>query len=133
MYAILSENWDAATLPSSDVLGNAVRKAMKTLDSPLDEAFGFAILHLANDGVYLLLTRFNNANNLRHRVLSVVLGRETLELGRLDDPHIIACVWELRLMMYEADAWIDAVLKSGEGLTSDTIEDYLARRYEGTV
>lgn len=133
MYGILSEKWDAAALPSSDVLDKAAREAMKALDGPLDHPFGFAILHLANDGVYLLLTRFNNANNLRHSVFSVVLGKETLELARLADPQIIACVWELRLMMYEADAWIDAVLKPGKGLTSDATERYLARRYSGPI
>ena len=131
LYAILSERWDEGALPSPEAMAAAVREAMEELDAPLDHPLGFAIFHLANDGIYLLLTRFNNANNLRHRVFSAALGGEPLRLEPLGDAHIIACVWEMRLMKFEADAWIDCVLKPG--LTPETAARYLGARYQGWV
>lgn len=131
VYAILSDRWADDALPPRAAMAAAVRAAMDRLDAPLDHDFGFAIFHLADDGIYLLLTRFNNANNLRHRVFSIDLGEEPLRLEPLADPHIVACVWELRLMKFEADAWIDHVLRTG--LTPESAGRYLATRFEGSV
>ena len=131
LYAIRSARWRAADLPARAVLAEAVRAAMDTLDAPRDHPLGFAILHMADDGTYLLLSRFNDANNLRHRVFAATPAGARLELAPLADPHVVCCVWEMRVMMGEADAWIDAVLRPGAGLTAAAQAAYLARRFEG--
>lgn len=131
VYAVISEAWKEQDLPTREQIAAAVSEAMAGLQGELDHELGFAIFHLANDGQYLLLTRFSNANNLRHIVSSVTVTEGALKLARLSDPMTIACVWELRLMMFEADAWIETVLR--EGLTTATAQQYLARRYCGSV
>ena len=131
IYAILSDDWAEDSLPATAMLESAVLQAMETLDAGSDHPLGFAIFHMADDGIYLLLTRFNNANNLRHTVFSVEHDSEFLQITPLKDPHIIACIWEIRLMMFEADAWIETVLKPGQGLTPESTRRYLDRRYNG--
>ncbi len=128
VYAILSDRWSRGDVPPAPVRDRMVRRAMEALDSPTDHPVGFAIFHLAEDGIYLLVSRFNNANNLRHSVFGV---SSDVQIAPLDDPQIIACIWELRLMMAEADAWIETVLRPGNGLTDDAQAAYLAARYAG--
>lgn len=128
VYAILSERWSQNDVPPASVRDRMVRRAMASLDSPTDHPVGFAIFHLADDGIYLLVSRFNNANNLRHSVFGV---SSDVQIAPLNDPQIIACIWELRLMMAEADAWIETVLRPGNGLTEGAKEAYLATRFAG--
>jgi hypothetical protein len=131
LYAILSDRWQIESLPSPEALRALVLHAMDQLDAPLDHGCGFAIFHMADDGIYLLVTRFNNANNLRHQVYAVTVGEGKHRLNALADQHIIACVWELRLMQFEADAWTKCVLKAG--LSADSVRRYLHTRYQGEV
>ncbi|MCW5220013.1 hypothetical protein D5041_09580 [Verminephrobacter aporrectodeae subsp. tuberculatae] len=52
----------------------------------------------------------------------------------LADPWIVSCVWELRVMMFEADAWIDAVLRPGpETVTEQAAQRYLSTFCEGNI
>ncbi|SNR74559.1 hypothetical protein [Puniceibacterium sediminis] len=133
VYAILSDKWTVDDLPDAATFEVAVRDAAATLQQPQDHPAGFAIFHMADDGFYLLISRFNNANNIRHSVFSLAQHVTGLKCAPLADPKLIACIWEMRLMMAEADAWIETVLRPGNGLTQDALSAYLACRYEGTV
>jgi hypothetical protein len=130
-YAILGTGRVRSDLPPASLLMKTLANAMGGMDRPHDHDCGFAIYHLADDGCYLLLTRFNNANNLAHRVWAVTRQGPELVLSPLGDERIIACVWELGLMHFEARAWIDCVLR--QGLTDQTVAAYLAMRVEGPV
>lgn len=133
VYSITSDARHHEPRPSVDLLKAAVYNAMPMLDTEYDHPLGFAIVHFANDGTYLLLTRFNNANNIRHRVFSVRQKDQHIALDPLGDPNLIACVWELRLMRFEADTWIKAVLEPENGLSAPARARYLDTWFEGSV
>ncbi|MBN8500485.1 MAG: hypothetical protein J0M19_04985 [Sphingomonadales bacterium] len=131
VYGVLGTGRDVADFPCAGHLMEALAVEMARMERPNDHACGFAIFHLADDGFYLLLSRFNNANNLAHRVWSIDQRDAGLFLSPLEDERIVACVWELSLMHFEAQSWIDCVLRAG--LTRETQEAYLLQRAAGPV
>jgi hypothetical protein len=134
LYEIRSSRNVGSPAPRPEALHAAAAEEFGGWESPTDHPLGFAIAHLADDGWYLLLSRWNNANNLRHRVRAIDAGSDAVHARPLDDPHVVACVWELRLMLREADAWIAGVLEPlGETLTPQARERYLAAIYEGPL
>jgi len=134
MYAIWSDRFAPADIPNTDRMIDVMATAFAGWNAPGDHSLGFAILHLANDGTYLLLLRWNNGNNLRHRVFRVDLSEPVPSLSALDDPHTIACVWEMRLIKMEVDAWVTTVLlRSSDRLTPEMARDYLSFQFEGTL
>lgn len=134
-YAMWSDRFSMADLPTKAQITKAISVGLTGWDAPADHPAAFAILHLANDGIYLLLTRWNNANNLRHRVFSVELqGVDGMSLQHLSDPFTIACVWETRLICIEANAWIEEVLAApGDQLSAHMLDCYLNRQFEGLL
>lgn len=145
LYVILSGRFTLDDCPPAAVFRSLVLQAFDGWHAAEDHPAGFAILHLAQDGTYLLACRWNNANNLRHRVFR--LDPQTLQadgppngaperpqLQALGDPRIIACIWELRLIKREVDAWIAAVLSQGQPvLTARMIADYAALQFTGDL
>jgi hypothetical protein len=135
VYVVRSPANANAICPSTADLARAI--ATESADwatLPTDHGLGFAILHLADDGWYLLMSRFENANNLRHRVRALVYGPGGICTVPLGDSSIIACVWEMRLMQRECDVWIDTILKAGAEVISPSMaEAYLTNVYEGPV
>jgi hypothetical protein len=102
--------------------------------NPADHDLGFAIIHFADDGWYLLLSRWNDANNLRHRVRAIEFNVDGITARPLADPWIVSCVWELRVMMFEADAWIDTILRPGpQTITAQAAQLYLSKFCEGDI
>lgn len=131
VYGILGTGRTPSEFPPGDMLMGVLATEMGLMDRPNDHSCGFAIFHLADDGFYVLLTRFNNANNLAHRVWSIDRQDSGLTLSPLADDRIIACVWEMSLMHFEARAWVDCVLRNG--LTGETESAYLAARATGPL
>ena len=134
LYEIRSGKNVGSPGPRPEALHAAVAAAFEGWDSPTDHPLGFAIAHLADDGWYLLLSRWNNANNLRHRVWAIDGEPDAVLTRPLEDEHVIACVWELRLMLHEANAWIACVLEPlGDVITAQARERYLGAIYEGPL
>jgi len=134
LYAIWSDRFTANDIPTPGRLAPLLVDAFDGWTAPGDHPLGFAIVHLANDGTYLLLLRWNNGNNLRHRVFSLDLAAPLLRASLLDDSHTIACIWEMRLISIEVTAWIDAVLsKSADELTPEIARDYLSAAFTGPL
>lgn len=84
----------------------------------------FAIFHTARDANYFLVDWWTEENVLQHR----------LYRAPLDEPHAhedfapsgaVACVWELRVIEYERDAWVKHVLSHGE---NPDLASYFAAR-----
>jgi hypothetical protein len=133
-YAMRSERFSAEDIPARLHIDKAVAEALSGWDAPGDHPAAFAILHLANDGVYLLVSRWNDANNIRHRVFATEISADCLSLRPLADPFTIACIWETRLIAREVTYWINAVLARARGaLTKAMLEDYLALQFEGEL
>lgn len=99
---------------------------------PNDHGLGFVIYHFAEDGDYLLVSTWCDANMLRHRVFKIETQHGSWQLISLAATHIIACIWELDIIFHERNAWIEHVLTAG-ALTAKQRQAYLAKSYSGWV
>lgn len=103
----------------------ASRLAASNLPSPaltLDRyGLGFAICHDAHDFDTVTLDWWERGNELRHLVF-----RSQGNVDRFSNiTHLgeAACIWELAIIGFEREAWIDAVLKDGR----KDFSEYLSR------
>ncbi|OCG16943.1 hypothetical protein [Gilliamella sp. WF3-4] len=98
----------------------------------LDHQLGFSIIHLANDGWYILSIKWNNANNIRHIVYETDENFKTLK--RLQDKTIIACLWEARLIVQESNLWQKHILSNNLlTVTKDAGDKYLSEVFNGKL
>lgn len=81
--------------------------------TPTRYGAAFAIFHTARDANYFLVDWWTDENVLQHR----------LYRAPLDAPHAyedfspsgaVACVWELRVIDFEREAWVTHVLSGGD-------------------
>lgn len=88
---------------------------------------GFAIIHHGREANFVLIDWWVGENMLENHV----------HVSSLDDPRafahvtatgLAACVWELRVMAHEREAWIETVLANPRGPDLDA---YLERSLEG--
>lgn len=134
LYFIWSNKFSTADLPPLSQLHNAVSNGLRGWSLATDHPLAFAIVHFANDGLYLLISRWNNANNIRHRVFSLKIAGDQLVLQPLEDPWTIACIWEMRLIKHEVDFWIETVLAANEPeLSPEMAQQYLSKQFEGAL
>ncbi len=80
IYRIASQEQAGVPLPERDRQRALLREALREDRWPTDHHIGFAIFHFANDGVYLLVSSWCDANMLRHRVFMIS------PQGRLEPP-----------------------------------------------
>jgi hypothetical protein len=90
---------------------------------------GFAIVHHGREANFVLLDWWVGENMLENHVY----------VSPLDDPEALeyatptglsACVWELRVMAFEREAWISTVLDNPGGRPD--LDAYLEHRLEGS-
>lgn len=89
---------------------------------------GFAILHLARDGTYLLVGRWYDGNNLMSESFRVTGPEHARQFEKLS---LFACIWEMAVYHHERCAWITTVMSSGEQLKG--AQKYLDCRFSGWV
>lgn len=100
-------------------------------DDALDHAVGFAIMHYAKDGDYLLVSRWHAGNTLKHEVWAVTESAEGWRRTSLADTRMIACVWELEIIHFERNAWVRTVMaKDG---TAAAVDEYLHTAFNGWI
>lgn len=86
---------------------------------------GFVILHRGRAVHYLVLNWWDRENELFNRVLLRGFEEDgAWEWGRAGET---ACVWDLQVLGFERDAYVDAVLAGAGG---PDLEGYLARGLE---
>ncbi len=129
MYYLTSEKQAAAPVPDAELQRQWLTQGLDEADFPGEHHIGFAIIHAADDGHYLLISTWCDANMLRHRVFT--LDNEN-RLQPLDSTKIIACVWELAVMFYERSYWIAQVMTT-EKLEDANVQRYLQQGYSGWV
>lgn len=131
VYVInIDPTWERSA-PELHELNDWLSTASQDWHNDFDHGVGFVIVHYAADGDYLLVSRWTDANMLRHRVFSLC---DDQELNLLSDPSIIACVWELKLMMAERDFWLKYVLTADESVPETLrLEHYLQHTFEGLL
>jgi hypothetical protein len=134
LYFIWSNKFSEADLPPLSHLYDAILNGLRGWSLSTDHPLAFAILHFADDGLYLLISRWNNANNIRHRVFTLTVDDNQLVINPLKDVWTIACIWEMRLIKHEVDLWIKMVLCAPEHELSPQIsQNYLSEHFEGAL
>ncbi|MGP2502523.1 hypothetical protein ACTUSN_14145 [Pantoea ananatis] len=129
MYYLTSEKQAEKPITPPELQRQWLYQGLNETDFPTDLHVGFAIIHAADDGFYLLISTWCDANMLRHRVFTV--DGENL-LHSLDKTKIIACVWELAVMSYERNCWIEQVMTT-EKIEDSNVLRYLKKGYTGWV
>lgn len=86
---------------------------------------GFVGAHEGRDGsLYGFVDWWENENELRHHGL-VAPGERPHDLEPVEPEGTRACVWDLAVIAFERQAWVDSVLANPEGAHLDR---YLAAR-----
>ena len=120
-------------LPRSELVATAKRIAASALPSPAVDAsrygVGFLGIHDGRGANFIFLCWWAHENELHHLVWSAPSD----ELQRFTEqapgaPK--ACVWDLAVIGFEREAWLECVLANPSG---PDLEGYLARRLDGAV
>lgn len=110
--------------PRPELLIAAKEVAFETLPEPSGGGrygVGFVIVHDGRDGCYVLVDWWQGEDMLyQHLYLSPKGQPRGLE--RHTESGLTACVWELAVISFERQAWLDSVLKNPE---SPNIEHYM--------
>lgn len=129
-YAIVAEPGWSSDLPDTQWFSAQATKVLPDTLKEADHPVGFVILHLGMDGDYLLVSQWYDANMIRHRVRGAPKGGSSFH--PLDQSDLAACVWELEIIKFERDAWVNTVLAAGR-IDQISIDAYLATTFSGWV
>ena len=132
-YVMFAEPDRAAALPAPEWLREQAAPVLPDADGDGDHPLGFLILHYGMDGDYLLVSQWYDANMLKHWVRGSVTdagGHTTF--APLAQRDLVACVWELEVIRFERDAWVNTVLARGR-LDEAARDAYLATVFSGWV
>lgn len=96
----------------------------------LQVGYGVAVLivHEARDGNFVLVGWWTGENMLCQRVFHAK-PESPLDFTDIDNTGIVGCIWELAVLSFERDAWVDCVLAA----PAPDVEAYLARTFEDDV
>jgi hypothetical protein len=100
-------------------------------NDPLEHGVGFAIIHFARDGNYLLLSRWYGGNMLKHDLFEMKQSPAGWQTASLQSTGIVACVWELQVIAFERQAWVCTAMAKGG--TEASFHSYLSTTLEGWV
>jgi hypothetical protein len=84
---------------------------------------GFLGVHDGRGANFVYLDYWADENELHHHVFVSPL-EEPASLEYVTPTGLIACTWDLRVLSFERDAWVAAVLANPSG---PDMEEYLAR------
>ena len=119
--------------PSGRQVEDGERLAASLLPDPARTGdrygMGFLIVHHAADGLYVLTDWWTQDNMLRHHIhrRNEASGNRFLDLG---PRNLAACAWELEVLHFERNAWVETVLADPG---ADAMDAYLARTLEGRI
>ena len=119
-------------VPPSHVVAAAKRTAAETLPTPAETpdryGVGFLVVHEGQDARWLLVDWWGFESVLHHRLfVSPLEGDPEFEPA---PDSLTACVWELPILAFERDAWVETVLSDAE---RPNLSAYLERRLEGLI
>jgi hypothetical protein len=121
---------ERAVLPPASFLDTAKRIAGATLPSPavapLRYGAAFVTIHHAEMFNQILVDWWERVNELRHRVFKAPPERPEV-FEEITATGEAFCIWELGVIGFERDAWLEAALKSQ---AATAVEDYLKLRLD---
>ena len=87
---------------------------------------GFLGVHEGHGANFVFVDWWADENELHHHV-HLSKPEAPAELIEITSTGLIACAWDLRVIAFERDAWVETVLANLDG---PDLEAYLARRLE---
>ena len=119
--------------PESNLVSAAKRVAADRLPQPAigqgRYGVGFVGVHEGRGANFVFVDWWADENELHHHVyISRSDDAENLEYAAPSGP--VACVWDLGLIGFERDCWVDMILANPKG---PDLEGYLARRLNEDV
>lgn len=133
VYGMFAEPERCSTLPAPEWLQQQAASVLHEPPQEGDHPVGFLILHYGMDGNYLLVSQWYDANMLKHWVRGSTVGPGgSVAFTPLAQRDLIACVWELEVIKFERDAWVNTVLARGR-LDQASLDAYLATTFSGWV
>lgn len=133
VYAMFAEPERFSTLPDPEWLRQLAASVLSEPPQEGDHPAGFLILHYGAEGDYLLVSQWYDADMLKHWVRGTVVDAEgNTTVAPLAQRDLIACVWELEVIKFERDAWVNTVLAQGR-LDKASIDAYVATTFSGWV
>ncbi|MBA3261171.1 MAG: isochorismatase [Thermoleophilaceae bacterium] len=119
--------------PRLELVEATKRLARRVLPSPADGegryAVGFACAHDGRGGCFSFVDWWADENELHHQIYVAPEERPT-ELSPAGPDALTACVWDLAIMSFERDAWLETVMRNPAGPDFDA---YLAARLDAVV
>lgn len=105
-------------------LVNAARDLAATVLPHASDAYGvgFIGVHCGRDSNFIFIDWWANENELHHHVFVSSLEKP-LELAPAPD-GVIACVWDLQVIWFERNVWVEKVLNNSRGAD---VEAYLKK------
>lgn len=132
-YAMFADPERAGELPKPEFLERHAATVLSEAPARGDHPAGFLILHRGAEGTYLLVSQWYDADMLKHWVRGAVVDAEgNTAFTPLAERDLIACVWELEVVRFERDAWVNTVLARG-GDDRAAIDAYLETTFSGWV
>lgn len=133
VYAMFRDPARRSTVPEPAWLREHVASVIREPLQPRDHPVGFLILHYGSEGDYLLVSQWYDADMLKHWVRAAVVDAEGgTTFAPLAERDLVACVWELEVIKFERDAWVNTVLARGR-LDQAALDAYLATTFSGWV
>lgn len=133
VYGMFKDPARCSTVPEPDRLQRHVASVLREPVQPRDHPVGFVILHYGSQGDYLLVSQWYDADMLKHWVRGAVVDPTgAIAFAPLAERDLIACVWELEVIKFERDAWINTVLARGR-LDEAALDAYLTTTFSGWV
>jgi hypothetical protein len=133
VYGMFRDPARRSTVPEPAWLQQHAASVLREPLQPGDHSVGFMILHYGNQGDYLLVSQWYDADMLKHWVRGAVVDPEGgTTFAPLAQRDLMACVWELEVIKFERDAWVNTVLTRGR-LDQAALDAYLATTFSGWV
>ena len=111
--------------PEQGFIETAKNVASSTLPAPATEAarYGaaFVTFHRAEMFNQIIVDWWERVNELRHHVFKS-LPERPYAFEEITASGEAFCIWELRVIGFERDAWLEMAIKNGNG---NGIDDYL--------
>lgn len=113
--------------PRPELLEAARALAVEAFPSPAEGGgrygVGYLGVHDGRGADFVFADWWAEENELHHRVF-VSSSREPLRLGEVTASGLSACVWDLRVICHEREAWLRHVLRNPGG--APDLDAYLA-------
>jgi hypothetical protein len=119
--------------PRAELIETAKRLAGARLPQPAAGegryGVGFAGVHDGRGANFIFVSWWADENELHHHVYAAP-SEELKDLAYITPTGLVACVWDLRVMAFERQSWLDEVLTNG---SEPDVEAYMACRLNEEV